>query len=140
MALTSQEVSQLLSRPLLARIATVDLATLQPYVVPVWYLWDGTELWISELRHARKFSTPIQNSKCAIVIDDAESSTSVKGVLLEGETILMLEPRELVEEIRLKIYRRYLKEEELRKTEVWSWIYHPENVVYRMKPAEIYTW
>jgi hypothetical protein len=37
---------ELLSQPVLARIATANLETGQPHVVPLWYLWDGASIWI----------------------------------------------------------------------------------------------
>ena len=48
------EIDDFLARPLLARMATTNPATLQPHVVPVWYGWDGTSLWIGTFRGTRK--------------------------------------------------------------------------------------
>lgn len=140
MALTGEEVSMFLACPLLARIATVDPQTMQPHVVPVWYLWDGEEIWISGFRNTRKFKELEQNKKCAIIIDDSEEGTLVKGILFEGEAELITEPRELVEEVSARIYKRYLGDSGMDNAKTRSWITDPNNVVYRMSPVEMYTW
>ena len=38
----------------LDRLATANPRTLQPHVVPVWFWWDGTSLWISAFSSTRK--------------------------------------------------------------------------------------
>jgi len=47
-------IDEFLARPLLARLATADPATGQPHIVPLWYGWDGTSIWISAFRSTRK--------------------------------------------------------------------------------------
>lgn len=140
MVLTTERVSFFLTRPLLARIATVDPQTMQPHVVPVWYLWDGKEIWVSGYRSSRKFRELELNKKCAIVIDDGDENHEFSGVLLEGEAVLVTEPRSLVEDMSTKIYIRYLGEQGVLEPEPQSWIHDAENVLFRMLPTETYTW
>lgn len=133
-------VQAFLARPLLARIATVDPQTLQPHVVPVWFLWDGEEIWVSGFRSTRKFRELELNHKCAVVVDETTEDNVVRGVLLEGEAVLVTQPRILVEEMSTRIYNRYLGEEGTLASEPQSWIHDPENVLFRMTPLEIYHW
>jgi hypothetical protein len=139
MALTDDQVSVFLSRPLMARIATVDPQTMQPHVVPVWFLWDGREIWISGYRDLQDFKELEPNKKCAVVVDNSEESKEVRGILLEGEVVLVREPRELVQQMNTSIFSRYLDETAMRQPETLARISDPENVVYRLLPAEIYT-
>ena len=46
-------MNQVLSQPLIARLATADQNN-QPHVVPVWFGWDGEFLWISSFSNTRK--------------------------------------------------------------------------------------
>jgi len=39
-------IDAFLEKPLIARMATADRYA-RPHVVPVWYAWDGTTIWIS---------------------------------------------------------------------------------------------
>jgi nitroimidazol reductase NimA-like FMN-containing flavoprotein (pyridoxamine 5'-phosphate oxidase superfamily) len=137
---TSQQIKEYLDRPLLARLATVDPQTMQPHVVPVWYLWDGTDLWISGFGSTRKFRELGLNAKCAVVIDSDESQADPRGVLMEGKAELITSPRQVVEEMSARIYIRYLGEDGVMEEEPQSWIHDPENLVARIHPAKIHSW
>ena len=43
--LTKAEIDDLLRRPIVSRLATVQPDG-SPYVVPIWHYWDGEALWI----------------------------------------------------------------------------------------------
>ena len=81
-----------------------------------------------------------ENRKCAIVVDDDESAAANCGVLLEGDVELVTEPRDLVENMSTRIYRRYLDEEIIQSPETQASITDPDNVIYRLKPVEMYCW
>jgi PPOX class probable F420-dependent enzyme len=51
-ALTSDEIDALLTRPILARLATIDDAG-HPSIVPVWFEWAGGAFWVVGRAHAR---------------------------------------------------------------------------------------
>jgi nitroimidazol reductase NimA-like FMN-containing flavoprotein (pyridoxamine 5'-phosphate oxidase superfamily) len=140
MALTDEQVSAFLSRPLTARIAAVDPLTMQPRVLPVWFIWDGREIWFSGYRCARRFSDLEQNHQCALVVDGCEDSAESGGILVEGEAVAVFEPADLVREMSARIYGRYLDVRVIQMPEIQASINDPENVVYRLKPDEVYGW
>lgn len=43
--MTAEEITDFLSGPIVARIATIDEAGI-PYITPVWQEWDGEAMWI----------------------------------------------------------------------------------------------
>jgi hypothetical protein len=88
--LNKTAIDEFLARPLLARLATANPATGQPHVVPLWYGWDGTSIWISSFRSTRKIRELQKNPRCSIVIDMAEEGKETKAVILEGEVELFL--------------------------------------------------
>jgi nitroimidazol reductase NimA-like FMN-containing flavoprotein (pyridoxamine 5'-phosphate oxidase superfamily) len=137
---TNQQIKEFLDRPLLARLATVDPQTMQPHVVPVWYLWDGVDIWISGFRSTRKFHELGLNEKCAVVIDSDDSQADPRGVLMEGKAELVTSPRQVVKEMSARIYIRYLGEDGVLEEEPQSWIHDPENLVARIHPAKIFSW
>ena len=132
---------ELLSQPVLARIATANLETGQPHVVPLWYLWDGASIWVSGFRSTRKFRELRTNPKCAVLVEPADpKACKLQAVLFEGIAEVISSPRKLVEEMSTRIYLRYLGEEGVKATDPQSWIHDKENLVVRLTPQRIYTW
>jgi nitroimidazol reductase NimA-like FMN-containing flavoprotein (pyridoxamine 5'-phosphate oxidase superfamily) len=132
---------ELLAQPVLARIATANLETGQPHVVPLWYLWDGASIWISGFRSTRKFRELLANPRCAVLVEPAVPKASkIQAVLFEGEAEVLTTPRQLVEEMSMRIYLRYLGEEGVKAADPQSWIHDPENLVVRLTPQRVYTW
>lgn len=69
----SFELEAMLKKPLFAHLATVEGDT--PKDSPVWFLWEGNEIWLIGTAKDT-FPKRIRNhSKCAIGIVDFESTT-----------------------------------------------------------------
>ena len=132
-------INDFLQAPLIARMATADSSG-QPHVVPVWYGWDGTTIWISSFSSTRKVSELELNPKISISIDTSEIDGKAKAVIFEGKAELIKEPCELVEAKSLWIYTRYLDEKGLLKEEPQSWIKDPLNLLIKLTPDTILTW
>jgi hypothetical protein len=58
---------------------------------------------------------------------------------MEGPCELIEQPRDLVAEMSLKIYERYVGKDKISDTER-SWAVDPENRVIRLTPAKTYSW
>jgi nitroimidazol reductase NimA-like FMN-containing flavoprotein (pyridoxamine 5'-phosphate oxidase superfamily) len=59
-------IEAILAEPVLARLATSNPKTMQPHVVPVWFLWDGEFIWVSSFVNTRKISELKNNPRGAI--------------------------------------------------------------------------
>jgi hypothetical protein len=129
-------INELLQQPLIARMATADLNG-QPHVVPVWFGWDGTTLWISSFANTRKVGDLEKNPKISVVIDIARDNGENKGVIFEGCVELIREPREFLCEKFVWIYTRYLGEEGVLNAEPQSWIEDPHNLLIKLSPEKI---
>jgi nitroimidazol reductase NimA-like FMN-containing flavoprotein (pyridoxamine 5'-phosphate oxidase superfamily) len=138
--MTQEMIDQFLANPLLARIATSDLETHQPHVVPVWYTWEDGSLWISSFTSTRKVQELQANPRCSIAVDEAQSGYSHQAVVMEGRVELLTEPRELVHKMSTTIYTRYLGEQGVLDPDPQSWIHDPENLLIRLKPEKILAW
>lgn len=128
----------LCGEPVLARLATVNPTTLQPHVTPVWFLWDGASLWISAFISTRKAKEIERNRKIAVLIEPKDPTT-LQAVLMEGACEFLSEPRELVAEMALRIYERYVGVEQITEKER-SWAVDAENRLVKLTPARTYTW
>ena len=128
----------LTGEPVLARLATANPRTLQPHVTPVWFLWDGTSLWISAFISTRKAKDVSRNRKIAVLIEPKDPQ-DLQAVLLEGPCEFLEEPRDVVAEMSLKIYERYVGADKISDTER-SWTVDPENRLIKLTPQKTYSW
>ena len=124
--------------PVLARLATTNPKTLQPHVTPVWFLWEGTTLWISAFISTRKARDIAKNRKIAVLIEPKQPK-DLQAVLMEGTCEFLELPRELVADMSLKIYERYVGADKITDTER-SWAVDPENRLIKLTPQHTYSW
>jgi len=133
-------IESVLSEPVLARLASTNPKTMQPHVVPVWFMWDGTSVWISSFVSTRKIRELKHNPQGAVLIESKQEGVKLTAVLLEGVVELVNEPRELVSEIASRIYIRYLGQEGVKDPEPQSWLNDPENLLIKLTPKRIISW
>lgn len=134
-------IIDLLDQPVLARLATANPETCQPHVVPLWYIWDSENAWVSGFGSTRKFKELIVNPNCAILIEPANPKESkLQAVLLEGQAEVIRDDREIIEQMSTRIYVRYLGEDGAQESEPQSWIHDPENLVVKLKPTRVFAW
>jgi nitroimidazol reductase NimA-like FMN-containing flavoprotein (pyridoxamine 5'-phosphate oxidase superfamily) len=134
------EYDAFLVHPHLARVATVNPKTLQPHVVPVWYAWDGTSLWINTFRNTRKVKDLLKNPRIAVTIDSDKMVEGLTGVLMEGQAEFVEMPRPELEAKIAWIYVRYLGEEGVNAADPQSWIKDPEATLIRLTPSWVKSW
>ncbi|NJD59637.1 MAG: hypothetical protein C3F13_19130 [Anaerolineales bacterium] len=133
-------IETVLAEAVLARLATTNPKTLQPHVVPVWFMWDGDCVWISSFVSTRKIRELKINPRGAVLIESKQEGGKLTAVLLEGTVELVSEPRELVSEVASRIYLRYLGQDGLNEPEPQSWLKDPENVLIKLTPTKIVSW
>jgi len=133
-------IEAVLAEPVLARLATTNPKTMQPHVVPVWFAWDGKNVWISSFVSTRKIRELKHNPQGAVLIESKQEGGKLQAVLLEGSVELVSEPRQLVSEIANKIYLRYLGTEGVLDEEPQSWLNDPENLLIKLTPKRIISW
>jgi PPOX class probable F420-dependent enzyme len=132
-------IEELLAQPVLARLGTANAKTGQPHVVPVWFLWDGKFIWISAFASTRKVRDLLNNPRAAVLIEPRETE-KLQGVLFEGPVELISQPPELVCELSVRIYTRYMGVEGAQAAEPQSWAVDPENRIIKLTPTRIAVW
>jgi nitroimidazol reductase NimA-like FMN-containing flavoprotein (pyridoxamine 5'-phosphate oxidase superfamily) len=133
-------IESVLAEPVLARLATTNPKTLQPHVVPVWFMWDGESVWISSFISTRKIRELKNNPRGAVLIESRQEGGKLQAVLLEGTVELVTQPRQLVSEIASRIYVRYLGLEGVKDPEPQSWLNDLENLLIKLTPKRIISW
>jgi general stress protein 26 len=141
---TLTQINAFLENPLLARLSTAvpvrtDPGFSQPHTVPVWYLWDGTSLWISAFQSTRKVKEVKRNAYIAVLVDVEKAIDGITAVLMEGRSDLILESA-TVQQMSQEIYTHYMGEEGVKDDAPQSWIVDPENSIIRLTPQKIFSW
>ncbi|MGV9559985.1 pyridoxamine 5'-phosphate oxidase family protein [Streptomyces sp. NPDC003522] len=77
------EVSAFLTTQRTCRVATVS-ADGAPHVSALWFLWDGSALWLYSVVRSRRWADLRRDPRVAIVIDSGEEYESLRGVELSG--------------------------------------------------------
>jgi len=137
--LTKHWVQALLSKPLLARLATANPITLQPHVVSVWFSWDGESIWISAFSSTRKVKDVVKNPRISVIIDTGDENPPPRAVLMEGKAELLTDPH-TVQKWSSTIYSHYLGEDGVKAPEPQSWIVDPENTIIKLTPEKVFIW
>jgi nitroimidazol reductase NimA-like FMN-containing flavoprotein (pyridoxamine 5'-phosphate oxidase superfamily) len=132
-------MNQVLSQPLIARLATADLNN-QPHVVPVWFGWDGEYLWISSFSNTRKVKDLQQNPKVSVAIDVSGDDGKTQAVIMEGQAELVVEPRDFLRKQFQWIYTLYLGEEGVKAKDPQEWIEDSHNLLIKLSPEQVYVW
>ncbi len=132
-------IDAFLAAPHIARLATADAAG-APHVVPVWYGWDGSALWISSFANTRKITQLEHNPALSVAVDIVEPDGTTRAVILEGNAELIRQPRELVHQRSTWIYTRYLGPQGVLAADPQSWIVDPLNLLIKLVPQHISAW
>jgi nitroimidazol reductase NimA-like FMN-containing flavoprotein (pyridoxamine 5'-phosphate oxidase superfamily) len=85
--LSPEERDAFLARPLLCRLACLDRQG-WPYVVPVWFEWDGAAFWLVARRRSAWAASLAANPRVGLSIDD-DTGRRVVG---QGTAQLVEEP------------------------------------------------
>jgi len=136
---TPEKLMTFLSRPLIARFATVSPEG-KPHVVPVWFEWDGSHLWVTIDRRSRKYRNMVANPYCAVTIDESWGGLRFIGVIFEGPVELIEQPEEWARDFVRKVYAKYMGEEGLAARTIQRMINEGQHVVVKVIPDKILTW
>ncbi|MGW1782812.1 pyridoxamine 5'-phosphate oxidase family protein [Streptomyces sp. NPDC002143] len=81
--MTAGELDAFLADQRTCRVATVS-ADGAPHVSALWFLWDGTALWLYSVVRSKRWADLRRDPRVAIVIDTGEEYDALRGVELSG--------------------------------------------------------
>jgi PPOX class probable F420-dependent enzyme len=81
--MTPREIDTFLIGQRTCRVATVS-GDGSPHVSALWYVWDGTSLWLYSVVRSRRWADLRRDPRVAIVVDSGESYGELCGVELSG--------------------------------------------------------
>jgi len=131
MPLTLDEVSELLSQPLLGHLAVVRDG--KPHVTPIWVYYDGDSFYFTTRLSRVKGKAVSRNDRVAISI--ATNERPYRATIVEGEARVVEKDKW---ELLRKISTKYGKEEGEK------WLEHskkePDRVAVVVKPRRLLSW
>ncbi|WP_416983726.1 pyridoxamine 5'-phosphate oxidase family protein [Streptomyces sp. T028] len=77
------ELDAFLTTQRTCRVATVS-ADGAPHVSALWFLWDGSALWLYSVMRSKRWTQLNRDPRVAIVVDTGEEYESLRGVELSG--------------------------------------------------------
>ena len=82
-AMTPAEVDAFLAAQRTCRVASAG-ADGRPHVVPLWFVWDGTALWLTSLVRSQRWTDLARDPRVAVVVDAGEQYDQLRGVEIAG--------------------------------------------------------
>lgn len=58
-----------------------------PHVSPLWFVWDGTALWLYSLVRSLRWTTLRREARVAAVVDDGREYGELRGAELSGRAV-----------------------------------------------------
>lgn len=81
--MTPEERDAFLRAERTCRMATVSRDG-APHVGPLWFVWDGTSLWLYSVTRSRRWAQLRRDPRVAVVVDAGEEYGELRGVELSG--------------------------------------------------------
>lgn len=81
--MTPGELDEFLATQRTCRVATVS-ADGTPHVSALWYVWDGTSLWLYSVVRSRRWADLRRDRRIAVVVDTGEEYDQLRGAELSG--------------------------------------------------------
>ena len=85
-AMTDPEVDEFLTTERTCRVATASRDG-QPHVAPLWFVWDGTSLWLNSVVRSQRWTDLERDPRIAVVIDAGVEFSELRGVELSGAVV-----------------------------------------------------
>jgi hypothetical protein len=83
LSMTPAEVDALMSAERTCRVATVG-GDGNPHVVPMWFLWHDSRLWLSSVVRSKRWADLTRNPWVAVVVDSGQEFHELRGVEVRG--------------------------------------------------------
>jgi PPOX class probable F420-dependent enzyme len=82
-AMSPAEVDDFLRGEHTCRVATVG-GDGQPHVAPLWFVWDGSALWLNSIVRSQRWADLDRDPRIAVVVDAGTEFWELRGVELAG--------------------------------------------------------
>lgn len=136
-SMTEEERDDYLRVERVCRVASVG-ADGNPHVTPLWFVWDGTALWLNSIVKSQRWVDLHRHPHIAVVVDGGVEFFELHGVEIEGTVTVVGEvPREAtnnaeLEPIELEFARKYSNSDSFYVDGRHGWL--------KVTPSKITSW
>jgi hypothetical protein len=81
-AMSKKELDAFLTKQRTCRIATASQDG--PHLTPLWYIWDGTALWLYSVVRSQRWTDISRDRRVAILVDAGDAYGELRGAELRG--------------------------------------------------------
>jgi general stress protein 26 len=82
-AMSAEELDQFLADERMCRLGSV-LADGAPHVSPLWFVWDGTALWLHSIVKSQRWTNLMRDPRVSVAVDAGEGYFELRGVEIMG--------------------------------------------------------
>jgi hypothetical protein len=130
------ELDAFLTQERTCRVATVNQHG--PHVTPLWYVWDGTALWLTSIVASQRWTDLQRDPRVAVLVDAGEQYTELRGAELLGTVEIVGEvprtglPEPTLVEPELLCARKYMGGDVMHHDGRHAWL--------RLVPEKVTSW
>ena len=81
-AMGKAELDAFLTRQRTCRVATASQDG--PHLTPLWYVWDGTALWLYSVVESQRWTDISRDRRVAVLVDTGDTYGELRGTELRG--------------------------------------------------------
>jgi nitroimidazol reductase NimA-like FMN-containing flavoprotein (pyridoxamine 5'-phosphate oxidase superfamily) len=131
LTMSSEELDDFLRAERVLRLATVDDDG-WPAVVPVWFVWHESALWVWNLTRAKRTSRLQEGTRAAFVVDGGDEYVELRGA--SGRlAYAFIDDEEVPLAVRIEFSRKYFgSDQPIEPADHHDWI--------RFEPITVASW
>jgi enoyl-CoA hydratase len=136
-AMTTAELDAFLGAERTCRAASISRGG-RPHVSPLWFVWDGSALWLNSVVHSQRWRDLERNPSMAIVVDAGVEYGELRGVELAGRVRVMSEvprtsaPLAAVADVERRYAGKYARTPDFVPDGRHAWL--------RLEPEKVVSW
>jgi len=140
--MTDQQISEYLSQPLIAKLATINPDG-SPQLSPIWFYYNEGSLFIATYNRALKVSNIKRSNEVSLLVDSTDGGIKLKGVLFKGKAELI--GGDECKKIEKLIYDKYLTQEIVQQDSTAATfkrivLASEDSVCIKFKPEKTVSW
>jgi nitroimidazol reductase NimA-like FMN-containing flavoprotein (pyridoxamine 5'-phosphate oxidase superfamily) len=135
--LSSAEIDELLSKTLIANLATLDNDG-GIHILPMWFLRIGNDICIPTSHHSHKYRNLKARSRASVMIDISRAGLNLRGVLIRGRVALLY--NEEARQTNRLIHLKYVTPKGLNDAEVASYLSKGDDVTIKVHMDHLISW
>jgi nitroimidazol reductase NimA-like FMN-containing flavoprotein (pyridoxamine 5'-phosphate oxidase superfamily) len=136
-ALSSTEIDDLLSKTLIANLATIDEDG-GIHLLPMWFLRMGNDICIPTSHHTHKYRNLRARPRASVMIDISKAGLNLKGVLIRGQVDLA--EGEEAQRINRCIHLKYVTTDALKDPSVAFYLSKGDDVTVKVHMDRLISW